>query len=607
VGEDHREGVTLEEQIGAARADLRHLLDSLGPSGDRREELERLASMLDAAADRAARDRATRAAEADRLDAILEVLYALAVMDFTRRADISGDSPLDALAASANMVAEELEAAHTAMLKAKAEAEAATAAKSQFLAHMSHEIRTPLTALIGFARLLAARSVSESDRLNYAMIISRNGEHLLSVINSILDLSKIEAGKLTVEHIDCSPAQILSEVASFMRVRAIEAGLEFSVELESPIPAVIRSDPTRLRQSLLNLVSNAIKFTPRGSVRVIGGFDTKTSPPRLSIHVKDTGMGMRREQVDTLFQPFEQLDSSMSRKFGGTGLGLAICKRLARALGGDVEVISAVSEGSTFTLTTAADVPAGTPMIERLVDSPSPSAAGPMVVAKLAGRVLLAEDGPDNQKLVTTLLGKSGLTVTVVSNGQLALDAALGTRHAATPFDAILMDMQMPVMDGYEAVSRLRHEGYQGPIIALTAHAMDGERERCLAAGCDDYVRKPIDHSELVSSLAKYLRAEAPDVGLPLTSSFADDPDMVELVRRFAASLPERAAAMKEAAGTAVLPRLVHQLKGAAGGYGYAEITTAAARLEDALAKGTVAVGALLDELCALCARVVAP
>jgi signal transduction histidine kinase/CheY-like chemotaxis protein/HPt (histidine-containing phosphotransfer) domain-containing protein len=609
------DGPALDTRLRAVREKLRAIV-AQGSNDPVRASLEELGATLDAIARDAAREHEARTSDATRLAAILEVLYAHAAMDFSVRAEVDGDGPFDALAQSVNMVAEELADAHHAMETAKAEAVAAGRAKSQFLANMSHEIRTPLTALIGFADLLAAPAVSESERLNYAMIIRRNGDHLLSVINDILDLSKIEAGKLTIEHIECSPVQILSEVASFMRVRAIEANLDFSVDLETPVPALIRSDPTRLRQSLLNLVSNAIKFTERGSVRVLGSFDAASTPPRLAIRVEDTGMGMGSAQIAKLFQPFEQVDASMTRRFGGTGLGLAICKRIAVALGGDVEVTSVVGRGSTFTLTAEAEVPRGTPMIERLHDAPSSQASpGPSRTLDLVGNVLLAEDGPDNQVLVTTLLRKHGLTVTVVANGQLAVEAALGAHRSHAPYDLILMDMQMPVMDGYQAVTRLRHEGYRAPIVALTAHAMDGERERCLAAGCDGYIRKPIDRAELVACLAKLVPSResgAPSTARPLASSFADDPDMLEVVRRFVGSLPERVAAMKEAAHTgasATLQRLAHQLKGAAGGYGYAPITDAAARVETAIASGaeTAAVRDLLEDLVAICMRVVAP
>jgi signal transduction histidine kinase/DNA-binding response OmpR family regulator len=592
---------------------LRELQAALGRIEAPPEQLDAIAGRVGTLVAQAAAERSVREAEAERISSILEVLYALAALDFSHRAEIIGDSTLDALAASANMVTEELEAAQTAMLRAKQEAEAATAAKSQFLANMSHEIRTPLTALIGFADLLAAQRVTESERLNYAMIIRRNGEHLLSVINDILDLSKIEAGKLALEHIECSPAQILGEVASFMRVRAIEANLDFQVELETPIPATVLSDPTRLRQSVLNLVGNAIKFTEKGRVVVAGRF--ADSPPRLSIVVRDTGMGMRTDQIARLFQPFEQVDASMSRRFGGTGLGLAICRRIALALGGDIEVASEPGRGSTFTLTTAVDVPAGTPMIDRLLDVSVTPLAGVAPHVTLAGRVLLAEDGPDNQLLVTTLLRKHGIDVTVVENGQLAVDEALDAVKRGVQFDVILMDMQMPVLDGYRAATKLRSEGYTGPIVALTAHAMEVERDRCIAAGCSDYLSKPIDRAKLVATLSASMRKlgalpiRSTDVA-PLASSYADDPDMVDVIRRFLASLPDRVAAMQaDQANGAALQRLAHQLKGAAGGYGFAPITDAAARVEDALVAGATPehVQPLLDELFALCARAVAP
>jgi CheY-like chemotaxis protein/HPt (histidine-containing phosphotransfer) domain-containing protein len=342
-------------------------------------------------------------------------------------------------------------------------------------------------------------------------------------------------------------------------------------------------------------------------VHITGRFEA--TPPRLSIRVRDTGVGMREDQIARLFQPFEQVDASMSRRFGGTGLGLAICRRIAVALGGDVQVASEPGQGSTFTLTTAVEVPEGTPMIDRLLDLPSAPTASATSV-KLVGHVLLAEDGPDNQLLVTTLLRKYGLDVTVVGNGQLAVDVALAAVQDGRPFDLILMDMQMPVLDGYQAVSKLRSLGYGRPIFALTAHAMEAERERCLAAGCSGYISKPIDRTALLAALTELFppAPEQADPASSLPSTYAGDPDMIDVIRRFVSSLPERVAAMRSAEG-ASLQRLAHQLKGAAGGYGFAPITDAAARVEEALVGGGAAeqVRQLLDDLFALCGRAIAP
>jgi CheY-like chemotaxis protein/HPt (histidine-containing phosphotransfer) domain-containing protein len=476
-------------------------------------------------------------------------------------------------------------------------------AKSQFLTHMSHEIRTPLTALLGFADLLLQPKLTESERLNYAMIIRRNGEHLLQVINDILDLSRVEAGRLSVERISCVPAWILSEVASLMRVRAKESGLEFEARIATPIPRFLHSDPTRLRQILLNLVGNAVKFTRRGVVRLLARVDGE----RLVVEVVDTGIGIAPEQLQVLFQPFTQADLSLTRRFGGSGLGLAISKTLAEALGGTISVESEIGRGSTFRLSLPFEP--GGETIDSLEQMPTDRPAPLASATRLAGNVLVVEDGVDNQVLITTLLRGYGVTVAVTGDGQVAVQRALDAWRNGTPFDLILMDMQMPVMDGYKATASLRRAGYPKPIVALTAHAMAGERERCLEAGCDDYVRKPIGRSELLAALEEYLPAAPQSAEDPaLYSTFAGDAEMAEIIERFVAQLPQRIAALRveaRAPGSEALQRLAHQLKGAAGGYGFEPISEAAAALEQAVkAEGAqAAVQQALEALVDVCAR----
>jgi signal transduction histidine kinase/CheY-like chemotaxis protein/HPt (histidine-containing phosphotransfer) domain-containing protein len=604
------EGV--EARIAALRAQVERVVAATrsGRSpADVRGDAERLAGLVEALAADTAAERRRLAADSAQMTDVLEAIYAVAALDFSRRAEIRGDGPLDAIAVSINMLAEELDEAQRRLVEAKASAEAATVAKSRFLAQMSHEIRTPLTALLGFADILAAPSLGDSDRINYAMIVRRNGEHLLSVINDILDLSRIEAQRLQLEPLDCSPVQILADIESLMRARATERGLDFEVRLDSPVPAVLRTDPTRLRQVLLNVIGNAIKFTERGSVRVLVRFDPLSS--LLRVDVVDTGIGMTPEQLARLFRPFEQADLSMTRRFGGSGLGLAISRGLAVALGGEITVASAPGEGSRFSVALPVQVAAGVPLLAELSAARRAAAAAPVPAAAFSGNVLLAEDGPDNQILVTTLLRQLGLSVAVAANGEVAVERALGAWRGGTPYDLVFMDMQMPVMDGYEATRQLRAARYPGPVVALTAHAMEGERERCVGAGCDEYVRKPIERSNLLEVLGRFLppvmeRAvtEAP---APLVSTMADDPDMTELVARFVERLPGRAGAIQEATRTAdpSLRRLVHGLKGAAGGYGFAPITEAAARLERALVGGAgpAAVAHHADEIVDLCAR----
>ena len=390
------------------------------------------------------------------------------------------------------------------------EAHQANAAKSTFLANMSHEIRTPMTAILGFTEVLLDAKLSSADRANAVHTVRRNGEHLLTLINDILDLSKIEAGKLGVERIRCSPIQIIAELQSLMQVRAVAKNLPLRMEFAGPLPETIETDPTRIRQILVNLVGNALKFTEVGSVRVVTSLVNADTALRLRFDVIDTGIGLTPEQIAGLFQPFAQVDVSHARKYGGTGLGLTISRRLARMLGGDIDIESQLGAGSQFSVILPTGSLAGVPMLEdpaaALGALPETKADAPPAPADrdLHGRILLAEDGPDNQRLITHLLEKAGAQVTLAENGQEALDAALEARDRGEPFDVVLMDMQMPVMDGYQATTLLRRQGYAGPIIALTAHAMTGDREACLAAGCDDYVAKPIKHDTLIGTIQQH-------------------------------------------------------------------------------------------------------
>ena len=293
-----------------------------------------------------------------------------------------------------------------------------------------------------------------------------------------------------------------------MRPRAHAKNVDLKTEHVGPIPESIITDSTRLRQILINLVGNAIKFTEAGSVRLVTRLlRSDDGPPRLCFDVIDTGIGMTQEQLTHVFRSFAQADSSTNRKFGGTGLGLTIAKRLAEKLGGDITVKSTHGEGSTFTVTVGTGPLDGVELLDnptetQLKDHSDRKRAAANV--KLDCRVLLAEDGPDNQRLISFLLKKAGAEVAVAENGQIAHDLALAARNEGTPFDVILMDMQMPVMDGYYATGKLREAGYTGPIIALTANAMSTDRDKCLNAGCDDYMIKPIDHKKLISLVAKY-------------------------------------------------------------------------------------------------------
>jgi two-component system CheB/CheR fusion protein len=396
------------------------------------------------------------------------------------------------------------------LTKAKLAAEASARAKGEFLANMSHEIRTPMTAILGFADILLA-SPSPREAAEAAKIIKRNGEHLLSIINDLLDLSRIESGKQRIEELPCSPSQIVADVIATMKVTADAKGLFLTSETVGAVPDIIRTDPIRLRQILVNLVGNAVKFTEVGGVRIVMQLEAAaTSDPKLRCDVVDTGIGLSAEDVQRVFEPFSQADGSTKRRFGGTGLGLAISQRLAKILGGDIVASGIQGKGSTFTLTVGIG-PQGLAESGPSVAAVGVRTKGSRCDVRLGGRILLAEDGPDNQRLIRHVLQKAGAEVVVADHGQIAVELARTAMESGCRYDAVIMDIQMPVMDGYEATGRLRSLGYTGPIIALTAHAMLEDRQKCLDAGCDEYTTKPIDREELLRLLAKYV-GKRPDL-----------------------------------------------------------------------------------------------
>ena len=497
----------------------------------------------------------------------------------------------------------ELSAKTVALEEATAEAEAATRSKSEFLANMSHEIRTPMTAILGYAELLDNSDCAPEQHHQHVATIRRNGEHLLSIINDILDLSKIEARRMVAEKVDCSPSQIVQDVVSMMRIRAEGKELTLDVEFIKQAPATIHTDPVRLRQILINLLGNAVKFTERGGVRLVVTTDVRDKrAPQMHFAVIDTGIGMTEEQIGRLFTPFTQADSSTTRRFGGTGLGLTITKRLAEILGGDIRVHSAPGKGSSFVLTID---PGPLDSVATLdseeappIDTPKPTAAA---AKSLSGRVLLAEDGPDNQKLISFFLKKADLTVELADNGRIAYEKASASAKAGRPFDLILMDIQMPEMDGYEATSLLRSEGYTGPIVALTAHAMAADRQKCLDAGCDAYATKPIDRATLLAVAAEHLDRIDGDV--------THGPQTAEAVATFIDDLPRRVRDIKEAAlmtDMTALASLAQQLHGAAADSGFQPIAEATEALISTSKDQTRIdqLGKAIDELIDLCRRV---
>ena len=425
--------------------------------------------------------------------------------------------------------AERLKLLVTELDEARKFAEEGTRAKSEFLANMSHEIRTPMTAVLGYADLLIEQTGGTPALQEPLRTIKHNGEFLLELINDILDLSKIEAGKLELEQVRCSPRQIAMDVLALMQIRARQRGVALELKTLGPFPQSVESDPTRLRQILLNLVSNAIKFTQDGNITVSLKYEapadsTGEIPGKIFLAVRDTGIGITEAQRAKLFLPFTQAEASTARQFGGTGLGLTICKRFAEMMGGEILVDSAPDCGSTFTIVLPVLAPE-LPIEQIEVYAPSPSTAAVAVTtpvvstteAKLPYRILVAEDGPDNQKLLQFILKKAGANVTLVENGQLAVEAVEAAIAAQQPYDVVLMDMSMPVLDGYGATRRLRDRGYVLPIIALTAHAMSGDREKCIAAGCTDYATKPLNREGLLRTIAGSLQNSPP----PLASTVA--------------------------------------------------------------------------------------
>jgi CheY-like chemotaxis protein len=408
-----------------------------------------------------------------------------------------------------------------------------------------------------------------------------------------------------------------------MRVRAEQRGIGLAVEFAGEIPETIRTDGARLRQALVNLMGNAVKFTERGGVRIVAAFiPSWKEAPAVRIDVIDTGIGINAEKLSQLFQPFSQADPSTSRKYGGTGLGLTIARHIAELLGGTLTVQSAPGQGSTFTLTVPTGDIEGVLMVHGHGEAVRGAAAGAVLrtqdLPSLAGlRILLAEDGIDNQRLIKTLLTLSGAEVRIAEDGREAVTLA-----QTGAFDVVLMDMQMPEMDGYEATRILRQAGYDRPILALTAHVMEGDRERCLEVGCNDHLTKPVDRRRLIGAVALYAGRLAMESGgraepasepspspLPLRSAYAEDPDLAPILVDFVEGLAGQVERMRLALGGGAyeeLKRQAHQLKGAGGSYGYPSLTDTAKRLEEAAkAHDTEAAGMALGRLAALCDAIV--
>jgi len=507
---------------------------------------------------------------------------------------------------------EELKVEHElaqSALREKINADLANQSKSRFLANMSHEIRTPLTAIVGFADTLKNSDLSPQQRLYSTGAIVRNGSHLLEIINDTLDLSKIESDKLEIENINISLVRLIKDVAVTFEPMVKEKGLDFVVDYQFPLPKKIQTDPTRLRQILYNLLGNAKKFTESGSIKLSVSFDVEAR--QVIISVKDSGIGLSDAQAKKVFSPFSQADASTTRKYGGTGLGLTISRKLAKMLGGDIQLVNNKTTGATgaeFVVTIASGVAnkdlgkeSGKESDKALnafyanmseYGEVAPAIENNLDLAALVGNVLVAEDTKDIQDLIRYYLEPTGVDVMFVNNGEEAFDLAV-----RRGFDLIFMDMQMPVLDGLGAAQKLRASGFKNPIIALSANVMLEDQDLYRASGLDFFLAKPMDKNAIYRAIKKY----APQGrGAIRTQSIVDKTERkrqsrIRLARQFKARLPAWLDGISSAIrikNQAELIQISHVLRGLGSSFGYPEITITSGKIEDSAKNGNFEIAA---------------